>query len=123
MLKKVLDFQADALQALSDETPNSEKLDKLLEFGATLDVELPEVPKLKQVLQQAQWLDEVKETLQDPDLTVDSMRKAIEHGVGLAPHTACEKAMSDLQEMLTVSERIEEKAKQCLQAKSVWCLV
>jgi histone demethylase JARID1 len=117
MLKKVLDFQGEAEEALGEEMPNSEKLEKLLEFGVSLDIDLPEVPKLKQVLQQAQWLDEVRATLENPNLTVDDLRQAIEHGVGLAPHPACEKAMADLQEMLTAGERIEEKARVCLQAK------
>ena len=45
------------------------------------------------------------------------MRKLIESGVGLVPHPACEKAMAELQELLTVSERWEEKARICLQAR------
>lgn len=49
LLQKVLDFQAEAKEAMNEETPDSEKLDRLLEFGCSLDVELPEVPKLKQV--------------------------------------------------------------------------
>ena len=49
LLQKVLDFQAEAQEALVEETPNSTKLERLMEFGITLDVELPEIPKLKQV--------------------------------------------------------------------------
>lgn len=45
------------------------------------------------------------------------MRKLIESGVGLAPHPACEKTMAELQDLLTVSERWEEKARVCLQAR------
>lgn len=41
----------------------------------------------------------------------------MEAGVGLAPHPAVEKAMAELQELLTVSERWEEKARICLQAR------
>ena len=73
---------------------------------------------LTQVLQQAKWLDDVRATLGDPvNLTLETMRKLIENGVGLAPHPACEKAMADLQELLTSSERMEEKARVCLQAR------
>ena len=52
-------------------------------------------------------------------VTLESMRKLIESGVSLAPHPAVEKAMAELQELLTVSERWEEKARICLQARSV----
>ena len=47
------------------------------------------------------------------------MRKLMESGVGLSPHNAVEKAMSELQELLTLSEKWEEKAKICLQARLV----
>ena len=66
LLAKVIAFQEDAQDALNEETPNSSRLDQLMEFGITLDVELPELPKLKQVLQQARWLDEVRAALTDP---------------------------------------------------------
>lgn len=73
---------------------------------------------LLQVLQQARWLDEMYSTLKDPQsVTLDVMRKLIESGVGLAPHPALETAMAHLQELLTVSERWEEKARICLQAR------
>lgn len=49
LIDKVTDFQNEALDALHEETPDSEKLAKLIEFGVTLDVDLPEIPKLKQV--------------------------------------------------------------------------
>lgn len=51
------------------------------------------------------------------NVTLDVMRKLMDSGVGLAPHPAVEKAMAELQELLTVSERWEEKARICLQAR------
>ena len=60
--------------------------------------------------------------MKDPSsVTLESMRKLIESGVSLAPHPAVEKAMAELQELLTVSERWEEKARICLQARQVFC--
>ncbi|XP_077979102.1 lysine-specific demethylase 5A-like [Glandiceps talaboti] len=118
LLNRVESFQMDAKDALEDATPDSEKLKRLLDIGVSLDVELPEIPKLKQELQQARWLDEVRSTLSIPNqVTLDALRKLIDSGVSLAPHTAVEKAMAELQELLTVSEKWEEKAKICLQAK------
>ena len=72
------------------------------------------------MLQQAKWLDEVRNSLLEPEnVTLDVMRKMMESGVGLAPHPAVEKAMAELQELLMVSERWEEKARICLQARYV----
>ncbi|KAI2665819.1 Lysine-specific demethylase 5A [Labeo rohita] len=104
--------------ALTDETPDSSKLQALLDLGSGLDVELPELPRLKQELQQARWLDEVRLTLMEPQrLTLELMKRLIDSGVGLAPHHAVEKAMAELQELLTVSEHWEERARACLQAR------
>ncbi|XP_052059486.1 lysine-specific demethylase 5A-like isoform X1 [Mytilus californianus] len=118
LLDQVINFQKEAQDALNAETPDSEKLEQLIEFSATMDVDLVEIPRLKQVLQQARWLDEVRETMREPlNVTLDVMRKLMDSGVGLAPHPAVEKAMAELQELLTVSERWEEKARICLQAR------
>lgn len=59
LLEKVEEFHERAQAALSDEMPDSSKLQALLDLGSGLDVELPELPRLKQELQQARWLDEV----------------------------------------------------------------
>lgn len=153
------DFHERAQVALSEEMPDSSKLQALLDLGSGLDVELPELPRLKQQLQQARWLDEVNRyltppvfkfkslprvvahyistqrefrlcilfiylqfqvrvTLAEPQrVTLELMKRLIDSGVGLAPHHAVEKAMAELQEVLTVSERWEDKARACLQAR------
>ncbi|KAK2491214.1 hypothetical protein MC885_014487 [Smutsia gigantea] len=117
LLDDVEEFHERAQGAMMDETPDSSKLQMLIDMGSSLYVELPELARLKQELQQARWLDEVRLTLSDPQqVTLDVMKKLIDSGVGLAPHHAVEKAMAELQELLTVSERWEEKAKVCLQA-------
>uniref|UniRef100_A0A8C0X548 [histone H3]-trimethyl-L-lysine(4) demethylase n=1 Tax=Castor canadensis TaxID=51338 RepID=A0A8C0X548_CASCN len=112
LLDDVEEFHERAQEAMMDETPDSSKLQMLIDMGSSLYVELPELPRLKQELQQARWLDEVRLTLSDPQqVTLDVMKKLIDSGVGLAPHHAVEKAMAELQELLTVSERWEEKAR------------
>ena len=42
-------FQKDAREALEADEPDSNALSKLMEFGVTLDIDLPELPRLKQV--------------------------------------------------------------------------
>ncbi|XP_075867750.1 lysine-specific demethylase 5A isoform X2 [Nelusetta ayraudi] len=124
LLENVEDFHERAQVALSDEMPDSSKLQALLDLGSGLDVELPELPRLKQELQQARWLDEVRITLAEPHrVTLDLMKRLIDSGVGLAPHHAVEKAMVELQEILTVSERWEDKARACLQARPAHSMV
>lgn len=61
---------------------------------------------------------QVRVTLTEPHrVTLELMKRLIDSGVGLAPHHAVEKAMAELQEILTVSERWEDKARACLQAR------
>lgn len=118
LLENVEDFHERSQLALADETPDSAKLQVLVELGSGLDVELPELARLKQELQQARWLDEVRLTLHEPQrVTLELMKRLIDSGVGLAPHHAVEKAMAELQEILTVSERWEDKARACLHAR------
>uniref|UniRef100_A0A8C7ZS58 [histone H3]-trimethyl-L-lysine(4) demethylase n=1 Tax=Oryzias sinensis TaxID=183150 RepID=A0A8C7ZS58_9TELE len=118
LLENVEDFHERAQVALSEEMPDSSKLQALLDLGSGLDVELPELPRIKQQLQQARWLDQVHVTLAEPQrVTLELMKRLIDSGVGLAPHHAVEKAMAELQEVLTVSERWEDKARACLQAR------
>ena len=45
----MITFQKEAQEALNAETPDSEKLEQLIEFSATMDVDLVEIPRLKQV--------------------------------------------------------------------------
>ena len=54
---KVEGFQAEAQDALCDAIPDSDKLKRLLEAGKGIDIELPEIPKLKQVSRgSSMWL-------------------------------------------------------------------
>ena len=107
---------------MGDEIPPSDKLDKLYRFGCTLDLDLVETPKLKQVLAQSQWLDEVREMLERSanSLTLDSIRSLMEQATSLAPHPTVEKSLADLQELITAGEKWEDKAKICLQARCVY---
>lgn len=50
LLDRVKDFQKEAAELLSQEMPESRLVDKCIENGVVLDIELPEIPKLKQVI-------------------------------------------------------------------------
>lgn len=66
-MSNVQEFQAEAKLLLEgDNMPKSSDLEKTLEMGVTLDIDLPEIANLKKRSQQAQWLEEVSATLEDP---------------------------------------------------------
>ena len=48
-MKKVETFQKDVQSAIAMEEPSVESLEKLTEVGAELDIDVPEINKLKNV--------------------------------------------------------------------------
>ncbi|XP_042883818.1 lysine-specific demethylase 5A-like isoform X2 [Penaeus japonicus] len=118
LLTRVTTFQEEAISLLSQEMPDSEAIAKMVDTGCSLDIDLPELPRLKHKLQQVEWLEEVEETLDDSgSLTVECVRKLLDSGISLPPHPKIEKAMAKLQQLLTNMETWEEKASQALNAK------
>uniref|UniRef100_A0A670KL75 [histone H3]-trimethyl-L-lysine(4) demethylase n=1 Tax=Podarcis muralis TaxID=64176 RepID=A0A670KL75_PODMU len=112
-------FQAEVQEALQDLPGNSPELHRLLAQGTCLGVEVPEMELLERQVQQAVWLEEVKQTLRSPQdkVTLSVMRALITSGCGVAPSLAVDKAMAELQELLTIAQRWEEKAQMCLEAR------
>lgn len=92
----------------------------MYQFGCTLDLDLVETCKLKQVLAQAHWLEEVRQMERaGTTLTLDCIRAVMERAACLAPHPTLERALGELNELVTTGEKWEEKAKICLQARCV----
>ncbi|KAK3857439.1 hypothetical protein Pcinc_003821 [Petrolisthes cinctipes] len=116
LLTRVTTFQQEAIELLSQEAPDSDVIAKMVDTGCSLDIDLPELPRLKHKLQQVEWLEEVEETLEG-SVTVDCVRKLLDSGISLPPHPKIEKAMAQLQQLLTNMETWEEKASQALNAK------
>lgn len=52
LLTKVTAFQEEAVSLLSQEMPDSEAIAKMVDTGCSLDIDLPELPRLKHKLQQ-----------------------------------------------------------------------
>ncbi|XP_004756376.1 lysine-specific demethylase 5B isoform X3 [Mustela putorius furo] len=118
LLNRVEDFQQHSQKLLSEEMPSAAELQDLLDVSFEFDVELPQLAEMRIRLEQARWLEEVQQACLDPSsLTLDDMRRLIDLGVGLAPYSAVEKAMARLQELLTVSEHWDDKAKSLLKAR------
>ncbi|KAH0520054.1 Lysine-specific demethylase 5B [Microtus ochrogaster] len=118
LLNRVEDFQQHSQKLLSEEMPSAAELQDLLDVSFEFDVELPELAEIRIRLEQARWLEEVQQAcLDSSSLSLDDMRRLIDLGVGLAPYAAVEKAMAHLQELLTVSEHWDDKAKSLLRAR------
>lgn len=120
-------FQAEARAVLESTPPEPGAappgpgaLRGLLERGARLGVEVPEGRRLELQLAQSQWLEEVTATLRSPRARVPLpvMRGLIQAGRTVAPGPAVDVAMAELQELLTIAQRWEEKAQMCLEARS-----
>ncbi|XP_059573206.1 lysine-specific demethylase 5B isoform X2 [Alligator mississippiensis] len=122
LLKDLLDrveaFQQHSQKLLSEEIPSAAELQKLLDVSFEFDVDLPQLPELRIRLEQAHWLEDVQQACADQSsLTLDDMRRLIDSGVGLAPYPAVEKAMAKLQELLTISEHWDDKARNLIKAR------
>ncbi|XP_029011976.1 lysine-specific demethylase 5B-B [Betta splendens] len=118
LLNRIEDFQQHSDKVLADKVPSVMEIESLLDVSFDFDVELPELPRLRVRLEQARWLEAVQQASAQPaTLSLETMRRLIDQGVGLSPHPSVEKAMAHLQEMLTVSEHWEDKASSLLKAR------
>ncbi|KAM9785478.1 LOW QUALITY PROTEIN: lysine-specific demethylase 5B-B [Neosynchiropus ocellatus] len=118
MLNRVEDFQQHSEKVLADVEPSVTEIQSLLDVSFQLDVELPELPRLRVRLEQARWLEGVKSARAQPaTLTLEAIRRFIDQGVGLEPHPSVEREVARLQELLTVSEHWEERASSLLKSR------
>lgn len=117
LLDRVEAFQQQSQKLLSEEMPSAAELQELLDVSFDFDVDLPQLAELRVRLEQARWLEDVQMASEQNSLTLDDMRRLIDSGVGLAPYPAVEKAMAKLQELLTVSEHWDDKARNLIKAR------
>ncbi|XP_032334970.1 lysine-specific demethylase 5D isoform X2 [Camelus ferus] len=118
-LQQVEAYQAEAREALASLPTSLGLLRSLLEKGQQLGVEVPEAQQLQQQMEQAQWLDEVKQALAPsaPRGSLVIMQGLLVTGAKVASSPSVDKARAELQELLTVAEHWEEKAHFCLEAR------
>lgn len=127
VLRTVEDFQSRALALVNDrdwrrDSPPPEQLQTLLEQGAELPVVVPECNLLQGLKEQGHWLAEVRRTLgteggERQEVTLDVLRNLMEAGCNVPQSVSVETAMAELQELLTIAERWEEKAQICLEQR------
>lgn len=121
------EFQSRAQQLVSDrdwrrDTQPSEQLQALLDEGAALPVLVPECGVLRGLKEQGHWLTEVRRTLgteggERQEVTLEVLRSLMTAGCNVPQSVSVETAMAELQELLTIAERWEEKAQICLEQR------
>ncbi|KYN08295.1 PREDICTED: lysine-specific demethylase lid [Cyphomyrmex costatus] len=119
ILDQVSQFQKDAEELESKEDCDMEKLEKCIDFGDSISIELPQLVRLKQKLTQTQWLDEVKSFQDDPkSVSREEVVKLIEKGMTIPPHDSIENTLSELHMLTKAIDKWEEKAKMFLNTKN-----
>lgn len=119
VLEQVEAYQIETREALTSLPYNLELLQSLLEKGQQLRVKVPETHQLQEMVEQAKWLDQVKQAL-SPSAERHSlviMKKLLVTGTKIASSPSVNKARAELQELLTIAESWEEKAHFCLKAR------
>ena len=127
VLKIVEDFQKEAQSLVNNkdwrkDAPPPEQLQALLEQGGKMPVVVPECKLLQGLKEQGHWLEEVRRTLgteggERREVTLDVLRNLMEAGCNVPQSVSVETAMAELQELLTIAERWEEKAQICLEQR------
>uniref|UniRef100_A0A8C2DV90 [histone H3]-trimethyl-L-lysine(4) demethylase n=1 Tax=Cyprinus carpio TaxID=7962 RepID=A0A8C2DV90_CYPCA len=125
-VQKIEEFDVRA-QALVDSTkgewkqdsplPAASEIQALMEEGASLPVIAPACELLSGLQEQGRWLGEVRRTLgpEGSEVTLAVLRTLMESGCNVPQSISVETAMAELQELLTIAERWEEKAQICLE--------
>ena len=123
LLEHVQVFQKDARKLLDMEKPGAKDIEKCVEVGVGLDVELPELEQLRSKQKTTEWLEEVQELMDEPgETSFDQMKDVLQAGAELPSNSAVEKALANVSGLLTQADSWEDKAKLCLSAKPRWTM-
>ncbi|KAM9828965.1 lysine-specific demethylase 5C isoform X1 [Syngnathus typhle] len=127
VLQLVSDYQSRAQELINERdwrrnNAPAELLQTLLEQGTQLPVLVPECNLLQGLQELGRWLAEVRRTLgtegaERPEVTLAVLRNLIEAGCNVPQSASVDTAMAELQELLTIAERWEEKAQICLEQR------
>ncbi|XP_077579734.1 lysine-specific demethylase 5C [Stigmatopora nigra] len=133
VLRTVSEYQSRAQELLNQRdwrrnAAPADLLQTLLDRGARLPVTVPECALLEGLRELGRWLEDVRRALghgAEPgsdaagrhELTLAVLRQLIRAGRHVPQSAAVDAAMGELQELLTISERWEEKAQICLEQR------
>uniref|UniRef100_A0A182RQF4 [histone H3]-trimethyl-L-lysine(4) demethylase n=1 Tax=Anopheles funestus TaxID=62324 RepID=A0A182RQF4_ANOFN len=112
--------QADKALKLRFKDTNVQQLNQLIEDGNALCIELPQITELKDRLTQYKWYREVR-TLRENTvdrLSLEEIKKLINEGMRILPHTVLEKELSQLHGIMLQIVDWEQSANQCFKTET-----
>lgn len=113
LLNQTKKFEAESNRLLSVplQECSTQELEKCLNHGNNLCIELPALKLIAQRLKQANWLKEVTNVRKKTEvLSMDALKNLISTGVQLPSDSVLEKELEVLQNLLTESEEWEARA-------------
>uniref|UniRef100_A0A8C5R8R6 Lysine-specific demethylase 5D n=1 Tax=Leptobrachium leishanense TaxID=445787 RepID=A0A8C5R8R6_9ANUR len=111
-------LQEEAQKCLQSLPESGAQLEDMLVRCRAFRVVLPEAGQLERQLRQGGWLSRVQAALgAGRSSTLQEMRLLLQEVVEVAESPAVERARSELQELISIALRWEEKAKMCLEGR------
>ncbi|XP_056394986.1 lysine-specific demethylase 5C isoform X1 [Hyla sarda] len=118
LLERAEALQKEAKNCLNSLPDSAPQMREMLDRCNALGVQLPEAIQLARHLRQGQWLSRVQAALvAGRPGTLQEMRSLLQEADEVAESPAVEKACSELQELISIALRWEEKAQMCLEAR------
>ncbi|XP_073447057.1 lysine-specific demethylase 5C isoform X1 [Dendrobates tinctorius] len=118
LLEQAISLQKEAKNCLQSLPDSAAQMKELFERCDAFVVQLPEAKQLGRHLRQGQWLSRVRAALvAGRSGTLQEMRSLLLEAGEVAESPAVDKARSELQELISIAVRWEEKAQMCLEAR------
>lgn len=90
---------------------------KLIEYGNSLCIELPQLKALKYVSEQVRWLNSVREARESPDkIPLATIEKLLHEGLNILPDHVLEKELCELQSIKRAIEKWETDVNKCFES-------
>lgn len=116
MGKEFVDMSINLLKKTIHVIEESE-IEKLIEDGSSLCIELPQLKTLKYLQEQVHWYNNVRGIRDSNDkIPLGAIKQLLNQGLAVVPHTILEKELTDLQSIMIAVEDWESQAKKCFES-------
>ncbi|XP_068104060.1 lysine-specific demethylase 5C [Hyperolius riggenbachi] len=118
LLAKAESLQGEAKKCLQSLPESSPQIPAVVDRCRTLGVLPPEAEQLEKHLHQGEWVSRVQAALvAGRSGTLQELRSLLKDAIAVAESPEVVKARSELQELISIALRWEEKAQMCLEAR------
>lgn len=110
--------QADAVLLKSDmDSVDAGVVEKLIDDGSSLCIELTQLKSLRYLLEQVNWYTAVREIRESNDkIPLATIKKLLQQGMTITPHATLERELAELQTIMQAVEQWEAQAKRCFES-------